>query len=144
MSAKSSPETAHRDRHQGTFSSLQETVSEFLIRHRSILDVISKFQEANARVNRAVVKAVTSCGCVEVEAGRQTIPRDISVWEIKQHMATHMKGQICEHCQEVLEQELGRHMFYIAALCNLFSLDLERVVEDERRRIATLGVFNLT
>ena len=58
---------------------LQEAVSEFLIRHRSVLDIISKFQEANARVNRAVVKAVTSCGCVEVEAGRQKFPADISV-----------------------------------------------------------------
>lgn len=141
---RSSQETAHRDESQGAFASLQEVVSEFLIRHRSVLDVISKFQEANARVNRAVVKAVTYCGCIGVEAGRQNIPRDISVRELKNYMETHLRGSICEHCQEVLEQELGRHMFYIAALCDLFALDLESVVENERKRVATLGVFNLT
>ncbi len=144
MSTKSSPEATSQDGRQNTFTSLQEAVSEYLIRHRSILDVISKFQEANAKVNRAVVKAVTTCGCVEVKAGRQNVPTDITYWEMKEHMATHVNGRICEHCQEVLEQEIGRHMFYLAALCDLFQLDLEGVVDSERRRIATLGVFNLT
>jgi len=151
MSAKSSHDTANKTSSAerngesgGTYMSFQEAVSEYLIRHRSILDVISKFQEAGARVNRAVVKAVTSCGCVEVQAGRQQLPADITYWEMKQHMATHLKGEMCEHCREVLEQEIGRNLFYLAALCDLFNLELEALVEDERKRIATLGVFNLT
>lgn len=151
MSANSSHDTASRARSTaengesaGTYATFQEAVSEYLIRHRSILDVISKFQEAGARVNRAVVKAVTSCGCVEVQAGRQQLPADITYWDMKQHMATHVKGSMCEHCREVLEQEIGRNMFYLAALCDLFHLELESLVEDERKRIATLGVFNLT
>lgn len=152
MSAKSPQETAsqspqdppHNDEHQARCSAFQDAVSEYLIRHRSILDVLSKFQEATARVNRAVVKAVTSCGCVQVNAGRQQLPADITYWDMKEHMATHIDGQICEQCQEVLEQEIGRNMFYLAALCDLFELDLDKVIEDEHKRIATLGVFNLT
>ena len=102
------------------------------------------FQEANARVNRALVKAITSCGCVQVQAGRQEIPSDITYWEMKEHMETHVSGEMCEHCLEVLEQEIGRHMFYMAALCNVVGLRLDHVIQDELKRITTLGVFNLT
>lgn len=127
-----------------TLRSFQEAVSECLIRHRSILDVISKFQEANARVNRAVAKAITYCGCIEVKASRQQFPADISYCEMKHHMETHVQGELCEHCREVVEQEIGRSLFYTAALCDLFGFDLERLVDDERRRITALGVYNLT
>lgn len=129
---------------EATFRSFQEAVSEYLIRHRSILDVISKLQESTARANRAVVKAITNCGCIEVRAGRQQIPADISYWEMKHHMETHLQGEMCEHCLEVLEQEIGHTLFYTAALCDLFGLDLEQLVENERRRISTFGVYNLT
>ena len=46
----------------------QDTVANCLIRHRSILDVLTKVQETSARVNRAVAKSVTNCGCLKVEA----------------------------------------------------------------------------
>lgn len=122
----------------------QDAVAEYLIRHKSVLDVLSKFQEANARVNRAIVKAITTCGCVEVNAGKQKLPDDISYWEMKQYMDTHLKGEICEHCREVLEMELGRNLFYAAALCDVFGLDLDDVIRQEQKRITALGVFNLT
>lgn len=141
MSGHSSQDLRLDDR---TCASFQHAVSEYLIRHRSVLDIISKFQEATARVNRAVAKAVTMCGCVQVEAGRQRCPSDISVWEMKEHMATHIKGEMCEQCQEVLEQEIGRNLFYLTAICDVFGLELEQVIDLERRRISTLGVFNLT
>lgn len=122
----------------------QEAVSEYLIRHRSILDVVSKLQEASARVNRAVAKAVTSCGCIEIDASKQRIPSNTTYTEMKELMATHLQGTLCENCQDVLESELGRSLFYIVALCNLFDIQLEDVLEKERERISTLGVFNLT
>ena len=40
----------------------QEAVSYCLIRHRSIIDVITKLQESNARVSRAIAKSITVCG----------------------------------------------------------------------------------
>ena len=70
----------------GSPHNFQELVSEYLVRHRSVLDVMSKFQEATARVNRALVKSVTACGCLQVNAQRQTIPLDISLHELKKHM----------------------------------------------------------
>ncbi len=122
----------------------QQAVAEYLIRHRSVLDVLSKLQEANARVNRAVVKAITTCGCIEVNAGKQRLPGDVTLPELKRYMETHLKGDLCENCREILEAELGRSLFYTAALCELFQLELDDVMRAELSRILALGVFNLT
>src|SRR5690606_28924818 len=92
----------------------QDTVARCLVRHRSILDVISKFQEASARVNRAALKAVTSCGCVSIEARKAEIPPDITLGELHKYMDSHLKGEVCEHCREVLEDEVGKLFFYLA------------------------------
>jgi hypothetical protein len=51
----------------------QGKVSELLIRHRSILDSLTKFQESTARVNRSIAKTVTNCGCVTVTATKQIV-----------------------------------------------------------------------
>jgi hypothetical protein len=120
----------------------QETVGEYLIRHRSILDVMAKLQEANARTNRAVTKAVTSCGCVKIVAEKQQIPPDISLEDLKEHMQNHLNGQLCEHCREVVEGELGNTLFYMAALANLLDLNLYDVILKEHKKLAALGVFN--
>lgn len=125
-------------------SKFQHAVAEHLIRHRSVLDVLSKLQEANARVHRAVVKAITTCGCIQVNARKQRLPDDISLSEMKAYMDTHLKGSICESCRDALEAELGRSLFYTAALCELFRLDLDRVMRAELSRVLALGVFNLT
>lgn len=120
----------------------QETVAEYLIRHRSVLDVMAKLQEANARANRAITKAVTSCGCIKIDAGRQQVPADISIQEMKEHMANHISGQLCEHCRDILEAELGNNLFYLAAICNLFDLNLYDILLKEHKKLAALGVFN--
>lgn len=122
----------------------QDAVSSYLIRHKSILDVTSKLQESNARVNRAIAKAVTSCGCISVSASKPDIPTDISFWELKEYMGTHVSGELCESCRDVIEVELGRSLFYLAALCETLGFDMDQVVENEKKRISTLGVFNLT
>ena len=122
----------------------QDTVSEYLLRHRSILDVQSKLSEAAARVNRAVAKSVTTCGCISVNAVRQKFPIDVSLRELKQFMATHLVGEMCDKCREVVETEIGTTLFYLAALCSLLDLNLEEVLEKEHARVSALGVFNLT
>lgn len=120
----------------------QESVGEYLIRHRSVLDVMAKLQEANARTNRAITKAVTQCGCIKIEAEKQQIPANITVREMKQHMANHLNGQLCEHCREIMEAEIGNNLFYVAALCNLFDLNLYDILLKEHKKLAALGVFN--
>jgi len=120
----------------------QDTVGEYLIRHRSILDVMSKLQEATARTNRAITKAVTSCGCIKIEAERQQVPGNISLDQMKDHMQNHVSGQMCEHCREVMEAELGNMLFYMAAMANVFDLNLYDVLLKEHKKLAALGIFN--
>jgi hypothetical protein len=122
----------------------QETVSEYLIRHRSVLDVMSKLQEAGARVNRAVAKSVTSCGCLEVSAQKQKFPENATLADLKRMINSHISGELCPECREALETELGQMLFYIAALCAITGLDLDEIMMKEHDRLRMLGLFNLT
>src|SRR5665647_3628373 len=103
------------------FDNFQNSVDESLIRHRSILDIITKLQESGARVNRAVAKSVTNCGCINVEAKKQYAPAntdDLDLDTLSSSIDNHMQGSLCENCREVIEKELGNNLFYIASLCN--------------------------
>jgi hypothetical protein len=120
----------------------QDTVGEYLIRHRSVLDVMAKLQEANARTNRAITKAVTTCGCIKIEATKQQVPTDISLDQMKEHMHNHLTGELCEHCREIIEAEIGNTLFYLAAISNAFDLNLYDVMLKEHKKLAALGVFN--
>jgi hypothetical protein len=126
-----------------TKASFQDQVDEYLIRHRSVLDVLSKLQEATARTNRAFSKAVTSCGCVTVSAAKQQFPTDISLAEIRSHVNSHVGGALCERCREAIETEIGAALFYTAALCSVLDLDIEEIQKKEHSRIKSLGIYNL-
>jgi hypothetical protein len=119
----------------------QDTVGKYLARHRSVLDVMSKLQEAGARTNRAVSKAVTTCGCIKVNADKQQIPSQAPYREIVQHMRTHVDGTLCEGCREALESEVGLQLLYLAGLCEILGLGLAEVIEREHDRLAALGPF---
>ncbi len=122
----------------------QNQVSELLIRHRSVLDVMSKVQESAARINRSLTKAITECGCVEVVAKKQSYDPSKSLQENQQHLDTHFSGPLCEHCRDVVTAELGKNLFYITALCNIADIKLTDVIQKESDRLNTLGVFNLS
>ena len=47
----------------------QNVVGDLLIRHHSILDILSKLSESSCRVNRCS-KTITNCGCMKIEAER--------------------------------------------------------------------------
>ncbi|QDR78774.1 DUF1573 domain-containing protein [Sporomusa termitida] len=126
------------------FLDFQSIADDYLIRHRSILDVLTKYQETSARVNRAVAKAVTGCGCIQVSAVRQSAPADAAYSELKDHMSSHLVGETCPQCREVIANELGHSLFYLAALCNLTGLSLHEVMLQEYKNVKTLGVFHLT
>ncbi|HWR06197.1 DUF1573 domain-containing protein [Sporomusa sp.] len=122
----------------------QSIADEYLIRHRSILDVLTKYQETSARVNRAIAKAVTGCGCIQVSAVRQSAPEDAAYSDLKDHMSSHLVGETCPQCREVIANELGHSLFYLAALCNLTGVSLHEVMQQEYNNVKTLGVFHLT
>ncbi|HYE08834.1 MAG TPA: DUF1573 domain-containing protein [Patescibacteria group bacterium] len=126
------------------YNDFQDSVDELLMRHRSILDVLTKFQESQTRVNRAVVKAVTACGCIEINSRKQNYSNEVSLQELKDFMDTHLKGNICSNCRDVIEKELGNNLFYMAALCNLVDVSMYDVLLKEYEKIKTLGVFNMT
>lgn len=123
----------------------QNIVGELLIRHHSILDVMSKLSESTSRVNRAVTKSVTECGCVSVDARKLQLPDDLqSIDELRAYLDNHLRGKICSNCEDVVVSELGKMMFYTAALCNLFDLNLYDVFIKEYKQATSLGIFNLT
>jgi len=122
----------------------QDIVSEVLIRHRSVLDCLTKYQESTARVNRSVIKAVTDCGCVSICANKREYPARDSLKDCGKYMDSHLKGKMCEHCREVIAEELGKHLFYLTALCNTLDFKLEELFDNEYERINTLGHFLLS
>ncbi|QBS37053.1 MULTISPECIES: DUF1573 domain-containing protein [Thermaerobacter] len=122
----------------------QHAVADCLIRHRSVLDVLSKFQEANARVHRAVAKAVTGCGCISIHARRPQIPAHSTLRDLKTLMDDHIDGELCESCREALEEELGKQLFYLVALCNLFDINTFDLIIKENRKLSTLGMYHIS
>lgn len=122
----------------------QSTVKSLLIRHQSILDILSKGQESSARVNRAVVKSVTSCGCHAVNAHKKPVPPDASLADLKELLNSQLEGFICDNCRDIIEAELGKQLFYIAALSNALDISLTDVLDQEHKKLQTLTIFNLT
>lgn len=122
----------------------QLVVDQYLIRHRSILDVLTKYQESSARISRAFAKAVTECGCIDIQATRQKVPSETEYSDLLQFMSSHVSGQPCPHCQEVLSKEIGHSLFYLAALCNHCGVDMQNIFEQELKTVKTLGVFHLS
>ncbi|HWQ88938.1 MAG TPA: DUF1573 domain-containing protein [Desulfitobacteriaceae bacterium] len=122
----------------------QNRVKSLLIRHQSILDILSKSQEASARVNRAVIKSVTNCGCIGVDAHKKAIPSEATLSDLKKLLNSHIDGQICDNCRDIIVAELGKQFFYIAALANTLNISLTDVISKEEDLLATLTVFNLT
>ena len=125
------------------FDDFQNSVNNSLLRHKSILDILSKYGESNARVNRAITKAVTNCGCVKINACKQCIPKENdSLENLADCFKSHMEGHLCDNCREVIEREMGNNLFYLISLCNNLDINLYDVLLEENDRINTLGKFN--
>jgi hypothetical protein len=127
------------------FDDFQNSVSESLLRHRSVLDIMTKLQESEARINRAVAKTITNCGCLNVEANKQKMPNEdnIDIEDLRAHFQTHLNGKACDNCRDVLDREIGNHLFYLVSLCNLLDLNMYDILLKEHDRINTLGKFSL-
>lgn len=120
----------------------QKQVDDVLIRHRSILDIITKLDEYTARINRAIIKSSTSCGCIEIHAKKQDFNKD-SLEEMKNNMETHISGELCPGCREILLEEIGAYLFYLAALSNAMGVNISEALLNEYNNIKTLGLFSL-
>lgn len=122
---------------------LQSLSNELLIRNRSILDTLTKYQETAARVSRAVSKAATHCGCIQIEAKKQDFNSCFESDEISDHFNRHINGQLCDSCKDAITTELGANLFYIASLCNALGLNINDIIQGESKRVTSLGKFNM-
>jgi hypothetical protein len=124
------------------FDDFQNSVDESLLRHKSILDVITKLQESQSRINRAVVKSVTGCGCIKISANKQSLPEECEdIDNLSSCFKTHLEGQLCDSCREIIEGEIGNNLFYLTSLCNVLGVNLYDVLLKEYGKINTLGKY---
>lgn len=124
--------------------SFQDHITKYLLRHSSILDTTSKFQETNARVNRAIMKAVTECGCIEIHAKKQKFEPEGTLDQVKEAMETHINGKLCDHCEEIVMSEIGKNIFYLLSMMNQLHIEVEDVIKKENQKLTTLGIFNMS
>lgn len=123
--------------------SFQYAVSELLVRNKSILDEITKLVDSNARINRTISKAVTQCGCIKINACKQDYPDSMEFEKIKEAMSSHLEGELCPSCRDLIEKDMGRHLFYLASLCNNLDLNLYDIIIKESDRLQLLGKYSL-
>ncbi|MDY0234838.1 MAG: DUF1573 domain-containing protein [Gudongella sp.] len=121
---------------------LQDEVNLSLVRHKSILDIMTKLQEYNSRINRAIAKSVTSCGCIELHAKKQDF-ESISLEDMVGKVDSHITGDICPNCKEVLEQEIGAYIYFLTALANTLDFQLSDTIKKELERTKALGVYGM-
>lgn len=114
------------------FDDYQNLVNNCLIRHNNILDVITKFNETNSKINRAVAKSINNCGCINVNLTSKTTISDKS-----EHTNT------CDDCREIIETEIGNNLFYLTSLCNLLNINLYDIIIKEYDKMKILGKFNI-
>ncbi|PKM87248.1 MAG: DUF1573 domain-containing protein [Firmicutes bacterium HGW-Firmicutes-12] len=122
----------------------QQTVSSYLLRHQSILDLLSKMMVTTGCVNRAITKSVTSCGCLKIHAKKRPLPPDADLKDCKDFFSSHLEGQLCENCRDIIINEMGKNLFYFAALCSTLDINLQEVLDQENDKVTTLGHFNMT
>lgn len=127
------------------FDDFQNAVNESLIRHKSILDIITKLQESNGRINRAVAKSVTNCGCIKISAQKQQLPSEkdnMDIDSLKDCLKTHLEGKLCDNCREIIIEEIGNNLFYLTSLCNILNLNLYDILLKEYDKMNTLGKYS--
>jgi len=122
----------------------QYSCQDLLIRNKSILDSTTKMTDSCARVSRTLAKAVTQCGCIRISGKKQEIPKlTDTLEEMQSHMQTHLEGSLCDNCRDLLEKDIGRNLFYLAAICNTLDLNLYDIIIKELKMLKLLGKYSL-
>ncbi len=122
----------------------QASVATHLVQNKSILDSITKLNESSMRIQRAITRAVTQCGCIRIDASRQRVPEVASLEELGQVLDSHVRGELCPECRESVETEVGGSLCYIAAVCELVGVSMYDCLIGVDKRIRALGMFHLS
>jgi hypothetical protein len=121
----------------------QNLVDNTITRNRNLLDILTKSQDSNARVNRMVAKVITHCGCIHPESHKQPSSPGNPYLLYGCCFDEQLSGCLCDRCRSRIEQSLGDHLFYLAALCNALGLTLSGALQKEQDQLTTLGRFHL-
>lgn len=124
------------------YDEFQNAVEDVLIRHSTLLDIITKLQGSVSNTNRAAIKTITSCGCMTLNSAEDK--GDIESYDdLKTKTKLDLGGEVCPVCREKIEEEMGDLLFYLAALGNKLDINLYDVLLKEYNKITTLGKFTL-
>jgi len=121
----------------------QYIIDDMLIKNKSILDIIAKFQESNARISSDIFKAVTQCGCKQINTSLQSCDENSGPEVQKTDVESHHQCVLCENCRDNIEKDIGRNLFYLVSLCNSMDLNLYDILIKELERLKILGKYNL-
>lgn len=123
----------------------QNFIDDLVLRNKSILDQMTKLQDASAHLNRTLSKSATTCGCIKMNITKQQLDfaHITSSEELKSLLSTHIEGYPCPECNEAIEKEMGRVLFYLAAIANTLGISLSSVLENEKTRTNLLGNYSL-
>ena len=123
----------------------QQFTNSILIRNKSILDQTTKLQDACTHLCRNISKSATTCGCITINAKKQPYLYEeaSTIEDLKALMETHVNGELCPHCKELIEKEIGRVLFYLAAIANTFDLSLYDILKNEEIQTQILGNYSL-
>lgn len=123
----------------------QNFIDELVLRNKSILDQMTKLQDANARLNRNIAKCATNCGCIELHVTKQqfSLQDTVHYGDLNSLLSTHLDGYPCSKCNELIEKEMGRVLFYLAALANTMGISLSTVLENEKNATSLLSHYCL-
>lgn len=123
----------------------QNFIDELTLRNKSILDQMTKLQDASAKLNRAISKSATVCGCVSLNVSKQhfSLMETLTEEDLHTLLSTHVEGHPCQECNELIEKEMGRMLFYVSALANTLGISLSSVLENEKSRTSLLSRYCL-
>lgn len=124
----------------------QDTVREYEYFHKNILEQLVKFQELSAKLNKNIIRACSTCGCIEINANKfdfSNNARELSFEAIRLLEDHHIKGNLCEDCKDLIEKHMGSCLYYLTYMCNSLNLDFNDIFIKEMDKINLLGRFNI-
>jgi hypothetical protein len=125
------------------YDEYQNLVSEVLLRHSSLLDIITKLEQSVANTNRAAIKTITDCGCVSLNRISKEDNDSENYDSFYKFKIQDIEGNICEKCRDKIEEEYGNTFFYLTALANKLDINIYDVLLKEFNNMKTLGKFRL-
>lgn len=119
----------------------QKKVSHLIVRNQNILDILTKCQNSCGKICRSTVKTATGCGCLKIVGEKSLAVFSDEDFAGKANSGT--EGELCPECSDIIENEIGEMLFYIAGLCNALGLSIKDIMKKEIKNVEVLGKYSL-